>query len=321
MKTTQSKHNTGFTLIELIMVIAILAIISTLAINKVGDLRKTSARKVSIANQQNIGRAVEAYIAINPGELNRLDALVDAGSALGGAAGYDFSADSNVGVVGGLYRGPDDITTETIREKNSGLHDGLLGVLCTYRINAKEADALKDFGIKYVMQHNTYANGYPFVNYGKGEDGTVPQAADGLDAALSACVTKAVTNGMLMAAVDGKVDLGRAVFQSCGQDLLPTANWGQGYNEDEVKAEISATGGPLLAFGLGDSASIIGAAQCGLDSAPYSEVLQSKYYRQYILLVRLRKSGAGSVSSVTAEFAGVLDPEGNTIRAARHMLK
>lgn len=321
MNTTKRKFNEGFTLIELIMVIAILAIISTLAVNKVGDLRRTSARKVSIANQQNIGRAVETYIAINPGKLNRLDALVDAESTIGGTVGFDFDSDADVGVQGGLYRGPDDITTETIREKNSGLYDSLLGVLCTYRINAKEAEALKDFGLRYVMQHNTYANGYPFVNYGKGDDGTVPQAADGLDAALSACVTRAVTNGMLFAAVDGKVDLGRAVYQACGQELLATANWGQGYDEDDVKAEVNATGGPLLAFGLGDSASIIGAAQGGLDGAPYSEVIQAKYYRQYILLIRLRSSGSGSVSSVIAEFAGVLDPEGNTIRAARHMLK
>ena len=32
-------------------------------------------------------------------------------------------------------------------------------------------------------------------------------------------------------------------------------------------------------------------------------------------------TGSGSVSVVTAEFAGVLDPMGNTIRAARQSLR
>ncbi len=319
------KNAKGFTLIELIVVIAILSIISTLAVSRIGALREKAARKVSVANQQAIGRAVETFLALNDGKLNRLDALIDAGTSTSGTAGYDFSDQGSIGSVGGLYRGPDDQTSATIREKNAGLYDegdaSLVSVLCTYRVNATEAAALNRLGLAYIMQHNTYASGYPFQHYGKGDDGSVPQAADGLDAELSACVTKAVTNGMVFAAVNGTTDLGRAVFQSCGQELLPTANWGAGYDEETVKTEIKATGGPLLAFGLGVNASIIGAAQGGLDAAPYSEAIPAKYYRQYILLFRLRTSGSGSVSSVTAEFAGVLDPQGNTIRAARHALK
>ncbi len=326
MQRTGRAAQSGFTLIELIMVIAILSIISTLAVNRIGAIRDRAARKVSVANQQAVGRAVETFLALNDGgRLNRLDALVDAGTAATGAAGYDFTARSAAGTVGGLYRGPDDDTSEAVRERNSGLYDAggssLVDLLCLYRVNAAEAEALHRLGLKYVMQHDTYATGYPYQHYGKGDDGTVPQAADGLDAELSACVAKFVTNGMAFAAVNGATDLGRAVFQSCGQELLPTANWGSGYNEDTVRAEIAATGGPLLAFGLGSNASIVGAAKGGIDAAPYSEALPAKYYRQYILLFRLRTTGSGSVSAVTAEFAGVLDPMGNTIRAARHLLR
>ena len=53
----------GFTLIELIVVIAILSIISTLAVSRIGALREKAARKVSVANQQAIGRAVETFLA------------------------------------------------------------------------------------------------------------------------------------------------------------------------------------------------------------------------------------------------------------------
>lgn len=322
MQRTGRAARGGFTLIELIMVIAILSIISTLAVSRIGSVRDKAARKVSVANQQAVGRAVETFLALNDGgKLNRLDALVDAGTAATGAAGYDFSARGAAGTVGGLYRGPDDDTSEAVRERNSGLYDAggssLVDLLCLYRVSLAEAEALHRLGLKYAMQHDTYALGAAYDRYGKGDDGTVPQAADGLDAALSACVAKFVTNGMAFAAVDGTTEAGRAVFRSCGQELLPTATGSTGYDENSVKAEIAATGGPLLALGLGQEASIVGAAKGGIDSAPYSEALPAKYYRQYILLFRLRTAGA----AVTAEFAGVLDPMGNTIRAARHLLR
>ena len=307
-----SFRRSGFTLIELLMVIAIIALISTLAVNRFGGITDKASRKVSVANQQAIGRAVDTYLALNPSKLNRLDALVDAGTSTSGTAGYSFSADH-------LYNGPDGATAEQA-EKNSGLDPALLGVLCTYRVNANEAAALQRLGLAYVMQHNTHATGYPSQHY-TNDDGSIPQAIDGLDPELSACVTRAVTNGMVFAAVNPMKDLGRTIFQSCGQTLLNNKNWGQAYDETTVRGEVEQTGGPLLAFGLGANASIVGAAQGGLEAAPFSEVIPAKYYRQYILLFRLRKAGSGSVSSVTAEFAGVLDPQGNSIRAARHALK
>ena len=62
----------AFTLIELLMVIALIAIVSTLAVSKLGGVREVSARKVSLANQKAVERAVEAYL-VNGGRLNRLD--------------------------------------------------------------------------------------------------------------------------------------------------------------------------------------------------------------------------------------------------------
>ena len=62
----------AFTLIELLMVIAIIAIISTLAVSKVGGVREAAARKVSLANQKAVERGVEAFL-VSGGLLNRLD--------------------------------------------------------------------------------------------------------------------------------------------------------------------------------------------------------------------------------------------------------
>ena len=315
----------GFTLIELVMVIVILAIISSLAVAKFGAMQRRSARKVSIANQQTIGRAIETYMALNEGKaLNRLDSLIDEGTASQpGSGGFDFDNVGSNQSVGGLYLGPVNLgalTREAVDLQNKGIHEDLASVLCLYHVSEAEAKALRRIGLDYVMRHNTYATGYPFQHYGRGDDNTVPQAADGLHPDLSACIARTVTNGMVFAAVTPKSDFGRVIYQDCGQELLPTANWGQGYTDSEAEEQARATGGPLLAFGLGSSCSIIGKSNAGLESAPYSEAISPEYYRQYILLFRLRSTGTGSASSTIAEFAGVLDPEGNTIRKARVLL-
>lgn len=319
------KTKAGFTLIELVMVIVILAIISSLAVTKFGSMREDSARKVSIANQQAISRAVETYLAVNHGtELNRLDSLIDEGTPVEGTEGFDFDARSGNDTVGGLYRGPVDLgelSRATVEEKNRGIHENLLDFLCLYRISEVEAKAFHRIGLEYVMRHNTYATGKPYDRYGHNDDGSIPQEEDGLDPAASACMVRTVTNGMAFAVINPKTDPGRLVYQSCGQELLLTREAGQSYTDQEVTDQVAATGGPLLVLGLGERCSMIGKTHAGLETAPYSEALPLEYYRQYLLLFRLRKTGAMGVNSVVAEFAGTLDPEGNTIHSARKLLR
>ncbi len=323
----------GFTLIELLLVIALIAIVSTLAVTKLGGVKEAAARKVSLANQQAVGRGVDAFLALDSRRLNRLDSLLYAGESgspiFGGTVGFDFDAISTPEVANGLYMGPSDATYEVRAEKNSGLTPELRSVLCLYTLSKQEADALvSQLGLKYVMAHTAYADAepqqYPSMHYPKDRaygDGSVPNASDGLHANDSACVATAVTNGMVVAAINPKIDLGRTIYQACGQELLNNKNWGEAYDETEVRQEVAATGGPLIAFGLGDSASIIGDSRAGLEAAPYATYPHKKFYSRYILLFRLRTTGGGSVSVIMPEFAGVLDCSGNTIRAARHIVQ
>ena len=165
---------------------------------------------------------------------------------------------------------------------------------------------------------------FPSLHYNKDRaygDGTVPNASDGLDPNASFCVATLVTNSMRFVAINPMTDLGRTVYQAYGQELMNTKSWGETYTESEVRAEVAAKGGPLLAFGLGDAASIIGKSDAGLEDAPYATFVQKRYYSRYILLFRLKTIGAGSVSQVIPEFAGVIDCEGNTVRAAQHVIK
>lgn len=325
----------GFTLIELLMVIALIAIVSTLAVNKLGGVKESAARKVSLANQKAVERAVDAFL-VNGGRLNRLDSLIYAGGGgnpiygSGTPGDFDFTTASTAEGMEGLYMGPSaDCGADVRDESNSGLTPGLRGVLCLYTLSRQQASALDvRLGLKYVMAHTAYADAattaFPSIHYPKDRaygDGTVPNASDGLDANDSACVATVVTNGMVVAAVNPMTDLGRTIYQACGQELMNTKNWGESYTESEVRAEVAAKGGPLLAFGLGASASIIGKADGGLDDAPYATYAQKKFYSRYILLFRMKTIGSGSTAQILPEFAGVIDCCGNTMRGAQHMVK
>lgn len=330
----------AFTLIELLMVVALIAIVSTLAVNRLSGVRESASRKVSLANQKSVERAVEAFLA-EGGRLNRLDSLLYAGaggapifgSSVAGSLDYANASDkrSSIGEDASdadwLYLGPkeDDPNGVYRDQNNSGLTADLRKLLCKFTLSAAQVSALDSrLGLKYVMAHNAYANGYPSVHYPEDRaygDGTVPNASDGLDPNDSACVATLLTNEMVVAAINPMSDLGRTVYQACGQELMNTKGWGEYYTEDEVKAELAANGGVLLAFGLGDSAGIVGKADAGIESAPYATYVQKKYYSRYILLIRLKTVGSGSVSVILPEFAGVLDCCGNTIRAAQHIIK
>ena len=330
--SAKMKNRNGFTLVELIMVIAILSIVSTLAVNRIGAMREKAARRVSIANQQSIGRAVDTFLAMG-GALNRLDNLIYANtgndqeqSAYAKTSDRIVSLEEPEAGDGTIYFGPTDLgglEENAVSEKNSGIHPELRKLLCIYRLNDTEAEVLRDqVGLKHVVRHYEKALGYPSFNgYAKGDDGSVPGASDGLDPNAAACITKAVSNGLAVAIVNPKTHLGRTIYQFCGEDYLSTKQWNETYSDAEVKAEVDAKGGLLIAFGLNDMASIVGNPSAGLDSVPYAGFIPGKYYSRYILLFRFRSSGSGSVSGTVAEFAGVLDPMGNTVRAARHALK
>jgi prepilin-type N-terminal cleavage/methylation domain-containing protein len=120
----------AFTLIELLMVIAIIAIISTLAVSKVGGVREAAARKVSLANQKAVERAVEAFL-VSGGKLNRLDNLMyanctaDAEQSDYTSAGARIEFNDQTMGDSTVYFGPSDLgnlDAASVTDKNAGIH-------------------------------------------------------------------------------------------------------------------------------------------------------------------------------------------------------
>jgi len=311
-------NKSGFTLYELLMVITILAILSTLAFSKYSLVQKASAQKLSLSNQLLVSKAVETYLGLNNEEgINRLDALIDVGTAAGTGGTFDYTR-NGTGAADGIYRGPKPFNASNA-QLNQGMDSGLANVLCVYYLTEGEAAALGKLGLSFVMRSVTAAP-TGGSGYGRGEDGSLILVQNELDPELAACMPTAVTNGLACAAIDPRYQAGALIYQSCGQDLLVTQT-GQNIADGDVATALQSVGGKLLAFGLGSNASIIGKANGGLEAVPYCEVLKKMYYRQYILLIRLKSSSAVGASTTTAEFAGVLDPFGNTVRTARQLLK
>lgn len=63
----QKKKKKGFTLVELIIVIAIIAILAAIAIPKFGEIRENSAKRTDVATAKNIATSIATEIANESG--------------------------------------------------------------------------------------------------------------------------------------------------------------------------------------------------------------------------------------------------------------
>jgi prepilin-type N-terminal cleavage/methylation domain-containing protein len=308
----------GFTLLELVMVVAILALLSTIGITVFGSLQRVQAEKVSISNQQATARAIMTFLTVNNGTgLDRLDALIDFGTpaATSSATQGTFAGNAALNSAtapGGVYRGvkaknaAGDAPDAATASKNKGLDAGLSGKVSVYYLTSGNLTALKSLGITTVYYHN-YSSDRANTLLATNPDGTAVTAAPGFRVESTAAYPTPLVAGTAVLAVDPR--MGAAIYKSFGQDLkLATSA-----TDADAKTAASTSGWYLLLFGLGDQASIIGNRQGGLDSAPRSEICGTDYYRQYFVVVRVPTTP----NAFNAEFVGLLDPKGQTVKDAR----
>jgi prepilin-type N-terminal cleavage/methylation domain-containing protein len=298
----------GFTLVELLVVVAILAIVSTFVVSQYSNIQKTSAEKVSIANQQAINRTTQSYLMLNSGSgLNYLDAIIDWGTAGGTEGTFDTTLNSAT-TVGGVYRGVKQVSfadtstpSDSMKAKNQGIVTDLVSKVCVYYLSSSDVAALNKLGLKRVLYFN-YTTLHPGTRGGLTvtSDMEILNSGPGFRMEHVACFGTPLTNGTAVLALNGA---------SC-------SNLYKSFGITLTNASTSAASGQvLLLFGLGQNASIVGARNGGIDQAPRSEILDYSYYRQYLLVIRCL-SGATSTKA-GAEFAGVLDPLGRTVSDAR----
>jgi prepilin-type N-terminal cleavage/methylation domain len=348
-KNTQKKRG-AFTLVELLVVISIIAIIAALVIGKFSGVTDSAAESINLANLGRISSAVESYSLLNEKGFNRLDLVVR-----GGASGAHD--DLIAGSAGAFSVSTGELLVLTNSVKNTGLDSSIASavssygaafppLLTQYYLTQADVAALKEIGITYVMRD--ILPGARTATSADGEWGT--GSADDPDTIL--CIASEIKTAMSVpvvnpAAVSGSganiAPLGALVYQACGQDVRftysPPMTYGVKidgvpYVYSDVSspsnmlaslkgsgtggsAATSSNGGLLLAFGLGQYASLIGSNKAGFDSAPVCPIMKETQYRRYFLLFRLQ-----TVSGVTkAQFAGVMDSKGNTAKQLRAAAK
>lgn len=336
----------GFTLIELVLVIGVIAILSAIAIGKFADIRKDSARKANIANIKNITRTVNTKLAMAEGESHRglfayAESLIDCargGGAPRGTEGtYEWAPaqgwyDAQGGVVPGIYCGikvsevvanASGQTTGqiaslgTAHEKNVGL-GAFASKLGLYYLTAKEVAALKEAGVSILSYHN-YSNAQA-TELGWSSSVWATDSSWGLHATgggpghrpdLSACYPVVLTNGMPVAV------LNPATSASVWRDL------GLSYASTVGVTGLSATS-PETYFqkGVCTRLVVVGMGRdCELgttlfENLPRCMTLDKTCYRNYLLVFSMAAGGGNSGNAVS--FVGVIDPQGNTAKQAQY---
>ena len=336
------KMKQGFTLIELVLVIAILAIISVIAIGKFTDVRRDAARKANVANIKNITRTINTQQAMTDantykGMFAYCESLIDCASGGGDVIGTegeylwkDAWYDGAGGVIPGIYCGiklstvvanAEGMTTgevealATAHENNTGLDD-FAAKLGIHYLTEKEVAALKDAGISIVSRHN-YANAQSaqlawtsskyYTEMGLHSTGGGP----GMRPDLSACYPVVLTNGSAVAILNpAKCE---SIYRDLGLDFSSTVNV-TGLSSSNPETYFSkGICKRVVALGMGRDSEINTKL---FENMPRCMTLDKTRYRNYILLFSMN-NGTGN-SGYTVTFVGVIDPAGNTAKQAQY---
>lgn len=329
-----NSKKSGFTLIELILVIAIIAIISTLAVNKLGNISENAKKQVNVANLTRVSSTLETYVAASAAAekdiyFNKLDSLTRYDAAKGAPGSLvDLSkidallvytnVDGNVGLSAEIARAP--------QNSYAGTSAGILG---TYYLTQSDVEVLaRDMGFKFVMRGYPMALNVPYYQF-HGEDGSyVSGSINNPDTCCSVVCSNAP--GMAVAVVNpgatrNNSPVGPEIYRACGSDVSYSGitykvmvNGEDCNSNDDAFRKLMTGDGILMAFGLGGNSSLVGNATAGLDSAPVSPAMDKTEYRRYLVLIRVKYTQSpGGYTAVSAQYAGVMDPRGNTLSMLR----
>jgi len=342
-------HQSAFTLIELIIVIAILSFVSVIGIKQYGNIREVQAKKMNVANLKRLGQALATYETVHlengtgGGFFNYFDSLCDVdpsgpnGQQMGTAGtatkwGYDGTAakSGDAGIYDGSWKnliavknaagvGSDaPPTLEYAKDQNRGTREtGLLTKLGVYYLTAADAKLLQDAGLTYVLYHNpSTGQSSSYFNPTNFQDGVSFGGGPGFRPDMSAYCPGPIQAGAAVAMIvpgtfgkDGTFT-GSTIYSDFGYPVKSGNASGVITSSSEFVGKAPAR---LVAFGIGKSAECV-RNKVGLGEAPYNPVYDKKHYRQYVAVFALTTGGQGVAG--TCHFVGVLDCAGNTYRAA-----
>ena len=340
----KKSHNAGFTLIELVIVVAILAMIATVAIGKFKDVRETAAKRTHLASIVNVQHTIETEIANSDsvsGMFNFCDSLVTMGSRTdvlkGTAGGYQWcdsdkwAKENGVGIYAGQTwplavtdaagNGNGTVSTfKKLQEQNSGIPESLRKMLGIHYLTTTEAQALEKAGVGILSYHNPSsaqaagpARNSPFYldETGCSGDGIVRRGGGpGFRPEASAFYQVYVNSS-------NHVGLAVAVLDpSQAGSIYRAFVTSRSYPDDKATIDVLKTKNPedwfawglprLVVIGLGKNSDTVNEF---FTTCPRDTTRPKTEYWNYCLVFQLNNGGrAGS----DAKFVGVIDSRGNT---------
>ena len=343
----------GFTLIELVLVVGIVAIISVIAIGKFTDFRKDAARKTNVANIKNIARTINTELAMKDGEKTTgmfayAESLIDCAEGGGDATGAEGSYkvaenwyDGAGGVVPGIYCGvkrTGEVTNAggvgtgevaaiaDAHEQNVGLEPLAKATtsrgattpakLCMYYLAAADVTALKDAGVSIVSRHNYSNMQASTLNWNSSKYYTqmgLHSTGGGPGMRPDLSACYPVVLTNGSAVAVLNPAACESIYRDLGLDYATTYNVSGLDPNDPATYYAKGICCKLYVFGLGRDCA---ASTKFFENHPRCPTLDKTHYRNYLLIFK-QNSGLGNSGSAVS-FVGVIDPAGNTAKQAQY---
>lgn len=301
----------GFTLVEMLVVIVLIAIVATIAIALLGGATQDAAESVNHNNIKHMTSLLGSYQQLHQGQLpNKVDSLLDSDKINNGS--YPHVAEAtrfapkvevidNPGKV--LYVGLDtdqdgecENPTGTSRGIYGDAWSGHFASLTVSKLTTNDVKRLQDLGITTVLDLYT-------------TDGNLFNGTERYQ-------ERDLKVGDPVVVVDPRTSRnGKGVYEAMGfhditnTDLYP--NEGDIGLSDTARLSAMQTA-RYLVFGIGPKCSMVGSRKAGVQEAPRSKILPKGYYDRYLMVVKIGNPPV----DVSADLAGVLDPQGNTSYSA-----
>ena len=273
------KKQSGFTLLEVLMVVAMLAIVGGAIITNYGGLEGKTATGTGVHSLSALDNAFTVFAATEGGLPNNLDSLIAATPTT-----PTFSAGE-------------------LENAATGATAGVLAALIAHSLEDKltvtpvDPEPLLDAGITRIRYMDLKGNGAGGTLDIKGADGAATEVDNIADIDIPGRAFD------VPIATDGNRGRGYYVNLVAGSNV-PMAVWNagtNGYNNVQVGGEPSSV---LVALGVSDASSIIGGGVfTGLSSAPFHGGTAKNEYNHYIALI--------DVSVEPAKLVGFVCPNGH----------
>lgn len=300
---TLKQKEGGFTLLELLVVISIIAVLGGLAIGAFGDKTSKAAKSTATHSMAALDSAVRGFQATNGVLPSNLDTLVCANADATLSSPVDYGGGSDLPGVSG------------------GIGAKLAGKLDIRTMPAGMVTALYGGGIG-VLRYGMVAGADSSCDSTAGAAIAAPAAVADLDfgAGFNTAGAVAYPNGALESAdipmrgfdfpISATGNRGRSFAARIGTGTtytaaVPVQVWGRGANGTNNTKVGAGANDVLLALGLGNNSTIVtDAANSALAStAYYADVGKDKYGR-YLMLVKVGTATAAGSSATQVEIDG-----------------